>query len=111
VAFKKVFLDHEALTISFLNATLRPSGSRPIPKVEFLPLERLSLTAESKKSILDVLCTDQKGFQYIIEVQNKCIQNYLQRVQYYAPHLYVGQLAKGENYLQLKPVTLLSVLN
>jgi predicted transposase/invertase (TIGR01784 family) len=111
VAFKKVFVNHAELTKSFLNSTLRLEGSRKIQTVEFLPTERLPMTAESKKSILDVLCTDEKGSQYIIEVQNKSMLNYVQRAQYYASHLYVGQLEVAENYLTLKPVTLLSLLN
>jgi predicted transposase/invertase (TIGR01784 family) len=84
VAFKKVFLNHANLTTSFLNFTLRLEGDRKIVKVEFLPQERLLMTAESKKSILDVLCTDEKDHQYIIEVQNKLMLNYVQRIQYYA---------------------------
>ena len=111
VAFKKVFVNHVELTRSFLNSTLRLEGSRRIQTVEFLPTERLPMTAESKKSILDVLCTDEKGTQYIIEVQNKSMLNYIQRVQYYASHVYAGQLEVTENYLTLKPVTLLSLLN
>jgi len=111
VAFKKVFVQHEGLTLSFLNSMLRLTGDRQIKSVEFLPTERLPLTAESKKSILDVLCTDQRGFQYIIEVQNKYMQNYVQRVQHYVSHLYSGQLEEAEDYLELKPVTLLSLLN
>jgi len=111
VAFKKIFVNHEHLTISFLNSTLRLEGERKIVKIVFLPTERLPLTAEAKKSILDVLCTDQKGHQYIIEVQNKYMLNYVQRVQHYASHLYSGQLNTADNYLELKPVTLLSILN
>jgi len=111
VAFKKVFVNHVDLTMSFLNSTLRLEGDRKIVKIEFLPTERLPVTAEAKKSILDVLCTDQKGHQYIIEVQNKYMLNYVQRVQHYASHLYSGQLEKADNYLKLKPVTLLSILN
>jgi predicted transposase/invertase (TIGR01784 family) len=111
VAFKKVFVNHVELTRSFLNSTLRLEGTRKIQTVEFLPTERLPMTAESKKSILDVLCTDEKGAQYIIEVQNKSMLNYVQRAQYYASHLYAGQLEIAENYLTLKPVTLLSLLN
>ena len=110
VAFKKVF-QHELLTLSFLNSTLRLADDRQIKTVEFLPTEQLPMTSESKKSILDVLCTDHRGFRYIIEVQNKYMNNYIQRVQYYVAHLYAEQLAKTENYLQLKPVTLLSLLN
>ena len=111
VAFKKVFLNHANLTTSFLNSTLRLEGDRKIIKVEFLPQERLPMTAESKKSILDVLCTDEKGYQYIIEVQNKLMLNYIQRIQYYASHLFVGQLENAEDYLTLRPVTMLSFLN
>ena len=111
VAFKKVFVDHADLTKSFLNSTLRLEGGRKIQTVEFLPTEQLPKTSESKKSILDVLCTDERGFKYIIEVQNKYMQNYMQRVQYYISHLYSNQLKNKENYLELKPITLLSVLN
>lgn len=111
VAFKKVFVDHSDLTKSFLNSTLRLEGGRKIQTVEFLPTEQLPKTSESKKSILDVLCTDERGFKYIIEVQNKYMQNYMQRVQYYISHLYSNQLKNKENYLELKPITLLSVLN
>jgi len=111
VAFKKVFVNHVELTKSFLNSTLRLEGKRTIQAVEFLPTERLPMTPESKKSILDVLCTDENGHQYIIEVQNKFMLNYVQRAQYYVSHLYAGQLEIGDNYLALKPVTLLSLLN
>ncbi|MGI4851937.1 MAG: Rpn family recombination-promoting nuclease/putative transposase [Janthinobacterium lividum] len=110
VAFKKVF-QHEALTLSFLNSTLRLTGDRQIQSIEFLPTEQLPMTAESKKSILDVLCTDHRGFKYIIEVQNKYMSNYIRRAQYYVAHLYANQLENAGNYLQLKPVTLLSLLN
>ncbi|HQS84279.1 MAG: hypothetical protein B7Y25_05145 [Alphaproteobacteria bacterium 16-39-46] len=111
VAFKKVFVDHVDLTKSFLNSTLRLEGEKKIKTVEFLPTEQLPRTSESKKSILDVLCTNERGFKYIIEVQNKYMQNYMQRIQYYMSHLYANQLKEAGKYLHLKPVTLLSVLN
>lgn len=110
VAFKKVF-QHEALTLSFLNSTLRLTDDRQIKAIQFLPTEQLPMTAESKKSILDLLCTDHRGFKYIIEVQNKYMNNYIRRAQYYVSHLFVNQLENAGNYLQLKPVTLLSLLN
>ena len=109
VAFKKVF-QHESLTISFLNSTLRLTGERQIKHIAFLPTEQLPLTAEAKKSILDVLCTDHRGFRYIIEVQNKYMNNYIQRVQYYVAHLYADQLAQTSNYLaqQLSQIAAMS---
>ncbi len=66
---------------------------------------------KSKKSILDVRCTDHPGFQYIIEVQNKLMQSYPQRIQYYVSNTYVSQLRAADSYLELKPVILLSILN
>ncbi len=111
VAFKKVFNNHPDLTKNFLNATLRLTGDREIHQVEFLPQEQLPTNVEAKKSILDVRCTDQRGFQYIIEVQNKLLQSYLQRVQYYVAHTYTSQLKNAGKYLELKPVILLSILN
>jgi predicted transposase/invertase (TIGR01784 family) len=111
IAFKKVFVNHPESTKSFLNSTLKLEGSRRIETIEFLPTERLPKISESKKSILDVLCTDQDKHQFIIEVQNKSLQHYIQRAQYYVSHLYSSQLAVAGNYMTLKPVTLLSLMN
>lgn len=111
VAFKKMFLEHPKRTISFLNAVLRLEGDRRIEAVEFLPQECLPLIAESKKSILDVRVTDHRKFQYIVEVQNSYIKAYLKRVQYYASHVYVGQMKQAQHYHSLKLVTVLSLLN
>ena len=108
-AFKKVFVDHLDLTKSFLNATLRLEGERRIKKVVKLPTEQLPLTAESKQSALDVLCTDESGSQYIIEVQNRYLHSYFKRVQYYVSHAYAKQLRIAANYKTLKPVTLISI--
>jgi predicted transposase/invertase (TIGR01784 family) len=110
VAFKKVFNNHPELTTNFLNATLRLTEERAIKHVEFLPQEQLPSNVEAKKSILDVKCTDHRGFQYIIEVQNKLMQSYLQRIQYYVAHNYTSQLKTSGKYLELKPVILLSIL-
>jgi predicted transposase/invertase (TIGR01784 family) len=111
VAFKKMFLEHPQRTASFLNALLRLKGERRIQSVEFLPQECLPLIAESKKSILDVRVTDHRNFQYIVEVQNRYLNSYIQRIQYYAAHVYVGQMKKAEDYTALSPVTVLSIQN
>ena len=108
-AFKKLFVDHLDLTKSFLNATLRLEGDRRIKKVQKLPTEQLPMTTRAKKSGLDVLCTDESGAQYIIEMQNRYMKSYFKRVQYYVSHAYAKQLKEGEKYKTLKPVTLLSI--
>lgn len=111
IAFKKMFNEHPDRTISFLNAVLRLEGDRRIRSLEFLPQEQLPFISESKFSVLDVRCTDQRNFQYIVEVQNKLMVPYLHRVQYYASHAYTGQMKKSQKYDALKPVTMLSILN
>lgn len=110
IAFKKVFNQHPRRTISFLNAMLKLEGDRQIKAIEFLPQELLPHISESRKSILDVRCTDQRNFQYIVEVQNKPMIPFLRRVQFYASNAYGNQLKKGEDYEGLRPVTLISIL-
>lgn len=110
IAFKKVFLNHDDLTVHFLNAALQLKGDKAIKNVSFLPQERLPDIAESKRSILDVFCKDKRGFEYIIEVQNKKLQNFIKRAQFYVANAYSNQLSKGDDYKSLRPVTLLSIL-
>ena len=93
-----------------MNAALQYPEERQIKEVFFLPQEKLPDIAESKKSILDVLCRDRRGFEYIIEVQNKHLQNYIQRAQYYVSRLYFSQLKAGDDYHSLRPVTMLSIM-
>jgi predicted transposase/invertase (TIGR01784 family) len=110
VVFKKVFGEHENITRSFLNSTLQLKGERRIEQVMYLPTELLPLNSKAKKLILDILCTDKKGRQYIIELQNKSNDNYLNRIQFYACHRCTGQLKNATDYVEPMPVTILSIL-
>ncbi|GAB5411006.1 MAG: Rpn family recombination-promoting nuclease/putative transposase [Chlamydiales bacterium] len=113
IAFKKLFgtVEHEPLLISFLNAILGLENKRKIKKIELLPLEQQPDIKEGKTSILDVKCTDERGFQYVVEMQNKQVSGFLKRSQYYAAHTYVTQALKGMKHLELKPVILLAIAN
>ena len=112
IAFKKLFNkeDHKSLLISYLNAILELEGRRKIKSIEFLPQEQIPLNKESKTSILDVRCTDERNYQYIVEMQNKKVPEFVKRIQYYTAHNYVSQAKKGSNHLELKPVILLATL-
>jgi len=54
---------------------------------------------------------DQGKHQYIVEIQNKEDEAYIQRLQYYVAKAYSEHLKPSEKYLKLNPVTLLSVNN
>ncbi len=113
VAFKKLFgtENHKPLLISFLNAVLNLEGSHKIKEIEFLPQEQIPLIKEGKSTILDVKCTNENNVQYVVEMQNQSIPEFLKRTQFYAAHSYVSQADKGSSYLDLKPVVLLTIAN
>lgn len=113
VAFKKLFgtEDHKPLLVSFLNAILGLEGHRRIKQIDFLPKDQVPLISEAKQTILDIKCTDERNFQYIIEMQNKCVPQFVKRAQFYTAHCYVSQALSGSYYLDLKPVILLAIAN
>jgi len=82
-----------------------------IEEVELLPQELTPRYEHSKKSILDVSCRDKKGHRYIVEMQNRRLSSFIQRLEYYASRTYSDQLFKGIDYLELKPVILLVIAN
>jgi predicted transposase/invertase (TIGR01784 family) len=58
---------------------------------------------------LDVLCEDQKGRQYIVEMQVARRSGFEKRAQYYAAKTYSRQLNGGDNYQDLKEVIFLAI--
>jgi hypothetical protein len=55
VAFKKIAINHEDTTISFLNSILKRECNRRFTKVVFVPTECLPRDKKAKYSTLDVL--------------------------------------------------------
>lgn len=113
IAFRRLFAreENKPLLISFLNAVLRREDEDIIEDVEILPPELVPDIVEAKRSILDVRCRDRKNFQYVVEMQNRKFTSFIQRAQYYASRTYVEQIWQGEQYLELRPVILLAILN
>ncbi|GAB5412343.1 MAG: Rpn family recombination-promoting nuclease/putative transposase [Chlamydiales bacterium] len=113
LAFKKVFgtEEHKPSLISFLNAMLSLPEGKKIYEVEFLTKEQIPLRSDGKFAVLDVRCTDQKGHQYIIEMQSRLEKHFTKRCQYYAAHSYVSQAYKGKEFSDLKPVIFLAIVN
>ena len=112
MAFKKLFGNtaHKAILIDFLNAVLERKLGEKIVDLVFNDPYNTRETVRSKLSIVDVRCTDERGNQYIIEVQVEKQSDYAARAQYYSSLALSRQLSKTEQYAQLVPVIFVGIL-
>ena len=111
LTFKKVFGEHPHLLKSFLNALLPlPEGSF-IESLEYLPADLVPENPLSKYSIVDVRCKDNRGRQFIVEMQMHWTKGFMQRVLFNASKAYVRQLGKSFKFDTLQPVYALCLLN
>ncbi|KJV73246.1 putative permease [Orientia tsutsugamushi str. TA763] len=113
VAFKKIFGSekNKDILIHFLNDILLFEGNREITEVEFLGTILDADIASKKESIVDVLCKDKNGAQYIIEMQVDPTQGFEKRAQYYAAKAYGRQPNRGKEgkYSDLKEVIFIAI--
>jgi predicted transposase/invertase (TIGR01784 family) len=104
IVFKKIFGQHEHLMVSFLNSLLPLSSEQLIESLEYLPTEQIPTIPVLKRTIVDVMCTDQLGRHFIVEMQIEWSIYFMQRMLYGASQAYVRQLEKGNAYEYLRPV-------
>lgn len=110
-AFKRIFgtEKNQDILIHFINDILGFKNAQQINKVTFLKTAQDPEIAAKKQSLVDVLCSDQHGRQYIVEMQVARHEGFEKRAQYYAAKAYSRQLAEGENYRQLKEIIFLAI--
>jgi len=113
IAFKRLFGTdkNKDILISLLNEVLGGQLSSPIEDVTFLTPIQQAETRYDKTSIVDVLCKDKEGTQYIIEMQVTDKGDFTSRAQYYASKAFITQLKAGEVYKDLKKVIFLAFCN
>ena len=111
LTFKKVFGLHPHLLRSFLNALLPLPEGEWIESLEYLSAEMVPPVPLLKHSIVDVRCRDNKGRQFIVEMQLLWTDSFKSRVLFNASKAYVQQLDKGQEYKGLHPVYALSLVN
>lgn len=111
LTFKRVFGEHPDLVISLLNALLPLDASQQVKSVEYIPIELVPDSPLKKNSIVDVRCKDEKGRQFLVEMQMIWSEEFKQRVLFNASKAYVRQLDKHENYELLQPVYSLNLVN
>ena len=113
VAFKKIFgtEKNKDILIQFLNDVIDFNGKKPIKKVTFLKNELDPGTAAQKVSLVDILCEDQNGVRYIVEMQVFRQKGFEKRAQYYAAKAYTSQAKKNGEYNNLKEVIFLAIVD
>lgn len=110
LTFKKVFGEHPDLARSFLNALLPLEAGEEIESIEYLPAELVPENPVRRFSIVDVRCRDNRGRQFLVEMQMVWSPEFEQRVSFDADKAYVRQLGKGGDYRLPEPVYSLNLL-
>ncbi len=113
VAFKKIFgtPKNQDILIHFLNDMLVFKCGKPITAVTFLKTIQDPDIAAKKTSIVDIMCTDNIGNSYIVEMQVAEGDDFIKRAQYYAAKAYSSQLQVGDEYSTLKEIIFLAITN
>ena len=96
-AFKRIFgtQKNKDILIHFLNDMLGFSGQESIKEVTFIKNDQDPVIYAAKQSAVDVLCTDELGKHYIVEMQVAKGRGFEKRAQYYAAKAYGGQLMES----------------
>ena len=110
--FKRVFGEHPNITISFLNALLPLEVGNEIISIEYMQTELVPEKPHLiKNSIVDVRCKDSFERQFIVEMQMIWAETFKYRVLFNASKTFVRQLQKTEDYIKLKTVFALSLID
>ena len=111
VCFRKIFgtEKNKDILIHFLNDMVTFRERHPITDVTFLKTVQDPETAAQKTSIVDVLCRDEHGHQYIVELQVAKEKGFAKRAQYYAAKAYSSQMKVGGAYADLKEIIFIAI--
>ena len=109
--FKRIFGEEESkpFLISFLNDLL-PIKDK-IKSITFQNTEQFGATAEDRKAIYDLYCIDEKGRDFIVELQRAEQRFFIDRALYYTTFPIQAQATRGVWNFQLKPIYFIGILN
>lgn len=109
--FKAVYADrnNKHLLITLLNHVL-PDDAHVHDIVEYRDREQERDTVYSKRTILDLICVDETGSIFSVEVQQEVDSVFFNRCVYYAAGHYHGELLDGMYYDALHPVYVVAIL-
>ena len=111
VAFKRIFgtEKNKDILIHFLNDMITFKENGRIVSVTFIKTNQDPETVAKKTSIVDILCKDEKGNHYIVEMQVAKEKGFEKRAQYYASKAYISHANAGGAYHDLKEVIFLAI--
>ncbi|GHT98333.1 hypothetical protein FACS1894126_3690 [Alphaproteobacteria bacterium] len=118
-AFRRLFgtEKNKKILIAFLNDVFEGKHNK-IEDVEFLKLNQDPEVASLRQSIVDVMCRDITGRNFIIEMQCSADTHFIERAVAYACRAYLNQrtkdtqrqMKKNNGYDKMKPVIFFAIL-
>ena len=113
IAFKRIFGQerNKDLLLALINTVVEKQLHKPIEEAQLICRVQDPETVSKKTSILDLMCKDEDGCMYIIEMQVASSEGFKERAQYYASKAYINQAEKGGLYSSLKKVIFLAFTN
>ncbi len=113
IAFRKIFGNENKkdILISFLNAVLKLENQYKIQSVTLLNPFQFPRIKGLKVTVIDVKATDEKGNIFIVEMQLTDKKGLDKRIQYYGAKGYSAQIESGDEYLKLKPMIFIGILD
>ena len=111
LVFKKIFgtEKNKDILIHFINDVIVEPDKPKVKTVTLLNPHQFPDIAVQKQSVVDVLCEDEAGINYIVEMQVAKVKGFEKRAQHYAARVYGGQAVKGGIYPELKEVIFLAL--
>ena len=111
--FKKIFGDTEdtSLLQSLINDILGLDGEDKIKTIIFKNGELLPDSPEDRKAIFDLYCTDEKGSEFIVELQKVYQEHFQSRALYYTTFPIQEQAIRGRWNFSLTPIYFIGLLN
>lgn len=111
--FKHMFATEESKSnlIGLLNLILMPQV--PIVDVTYLNNEVLPVAPEMKGCVFDIICEDENGERYLIEMQNQKAMNVKERIIYYTCRMIDRMGLRGGkwNYQDIKKAYTICMMN
>ena len=111
VAFRKVFgtEKNQDILIRLLNDVIIFQENRPITKVTFLKTVQAPDIDYKKTSIVDILCEDDLGYKYIVQIKAAGTSGFEKNAECYASKAFCCQIHVGGAYHNLKEVIFLAI--
>ena len=110
-AFKRIFgtEQYKAATVGLLNSLIT---DHHIVDVEYPNVELVPDTEKSRKAVIDIICTDDTGSQFIVEMQRAPQTYFRERMVFYASKLISRQEDfKGDWDFHLAPLYVIAFIN